>query len=28
MQGYLLGRPGPADRLPQRAGPALLTPVG
>ena len=28
VQGYLVGRPGPADRLPVHAGPALLTPVG
>jgi EAL domain-containing protein (putative c-di-GMP-specific phosphodiesterase class I) len=28
VQGYLLGRPGPADGLPVRARPALLTAVG
>ena len=28
VQGYLLGRPGPADRLPAQAPPTLLTPVG
>ena len=28
VQGYLLGRPGPADRLPAQARPTLLTPVG
>jgi diguanylate cyclase (GGDEF)-like protein len=28
VQGYLLGRPGPGDELPDFAGPPILTPVG
>jgi EAL domain-containing protein (putative c-di-GMP-specific phosphodiesterase class I) len=28
IQGFLLARPAPADRLPEHAPPALLTPVG